>query len=184
MNEDHIKQYGMRVAERVRAEVCKAAGRLAGVEWMWVDVDLQAITASVAVPHEVSAQPPVTVPDGYVLVPVEPTPEMLDAADRELMTPLSGMERGSGPGRVYRAMLSAVQKTEGVPEVKDKYSDWPELATVKLQWATDYTTGWGRRGADGKIRPIYGDDTREPLDMNCWIIIAEREAAGKKGGAA
>lgn len=84
----------------------------------------------------------------------------------------------------YIVMLSAAQKPEGVPEVKDKYSDWPELATVKLQWATDYTTGWGRRGADGKIRPIYGDDTREPLDMNCWIIIAEREAAGKKGGAA
>lgn len=49
-------------------------------------------------------------PDGYALVPIEPTPGMLDAADKALMTPLSGMERGRGPDRVYRAMLAAAQK--------------------------------------------------------------------------
>ncbi len=51
--------------------------------------------------------PAVAVPDGYALVPIEPTPEMLDAADNALMAPLSGMERGRGPWRVYRAMLAA-----------------------------------------------------------------------------
>ena len=47
------------------------------------------------------------VPQGWKLVPMEPTPEMVRAADDELMTPLSGMSRGSGPVRVYRAMLAA-----------------------------------------------------------------------------
>lgn len=48
-----------------------------------------------------TAQPPaMAVPDGYALVPIEPTPKMLMAADRT-----------EGPDAdIYRAMLDAAQK--------------------------------------------------------------------------
>lgn len=71
-------------------------GELTGQERKWLEA-------------EAAIQPPF-VPDGYALVPVEPTPEMLKAADKALMTPLSGMERGRGPVLVYSAMLAAAQK--------------------------------------------------------------------------
>lgn len=53
------------------------------------------------------------VPDGWQFVPIKPTEAMLDAADRCLMTPLSGMSRGCGPSRVFAAMLAAAPKPEG-----------------------------------------------------------------------
>lgn len=57
--------------------------------------------------HPASDQP-VAVPDGYVLVPVEPTHMMLDAAV------IAGDEPGSDYYTIYSAMLSAAQKQEGV----------------------------------------------------------------------
>lgn len=68
MNEDQIKQYGLRVAEKVRDEVCKAAGDAVGVEWVWVDGDLQGIVASVAVPKEQNTQQSVAKPVATVRV--------------------------------------------------------------------------------------------------------------------
>lgn len=46
-------------------------------------------------------------PEGYVLVPIEPTDAMMYAADAVLVAPGGGLERGSGPARLYRAMLDA-----------------------------------------------------------------------------
>lgn len=81
------------VARRVAAWMQTGAQHARNEEY-WRDRALKAEAAPI-------------VPQGWKLVPVEPTPEMVRAADDELMTPLSGMSRGSGPVRVYRAMLAA-----------------------------------------------------------------------------
>ena len=81
----------------VRCGGCGAEA--AGKDWKGADTAIAAWnTRAVLAP---------IVPQGWKLVPMEPTPEMVRAADDELMTPLSGMSRGSGPVRVYRAMLAA-----------------------------------------------------------------------------
>lgn len=48
------------------------------------------------------------VPPGWVLVPVEPTPEMLEAAVQAICYgPEGGFTRISGPSKTWRAMLAA-----------------------------------------------------------------------------
>lgn len=47
-------------------------------------------------------------PAGYKLVPIEPTPEMLDAAVQEICYgPEGGFTRIAGPSRAWRVMLAA-----------------------------------------------------------------------------
>jgi hypothetical protein len=57
------------------------------------------------------------VQQGWQLVPTTPTPEMLDAASKLLMTPLDGMARAGikGPYGVYRAMLAASPQPKEAP---------------------------------------------------------------------
>lgn len=53
------------------------------------------------------------VPPGWVLVPVEPTPEMLEAAVQAICYgPEGGFTRISGPSKTWRAMLAAVRSDE------------------------------------------------------------------------
>ena len=53
-------------------------------------------------------QAALSAPPGYVLVPVEPTPEMLDAAVQAICYgPEGGFTRISGPGKTWRAMCAA-----------------------------------------------------------------------------
>lgn len=48
------------------------------------------------------------VPEGYKLVPIEPTPEMVDAAVQAICYgPESGFTRIAGPYRAWRVMLAA-----------------------------------------------------------------------------
>lgn len=48
------------------------------------------------------------VPEGYKLVPIEPTPEMMDAAVQAICYgPESGFTRIAGPYRAWRVMLAA-----------------------------------------------------------------------------
>lgn len=54
------------------------------------------------------------VPPGYVLVPVEPTEAMCDAAMAYVYK--YGFTRGDGPGSVYRAMIdAALAQQKGQP---------------------------------------------------------------------
>ena len=57
------------------------------------------------------AQPAPSVPDGWKLVPIEPTQEMLDAGEDTFVSSLSGTPTSS-PIAVYRAMLAAAPEAK------------------------------------------------------------------------
>ena len=59
----------------------------------------------------IPAQPAPSVPDGWKLVPIEPTQEMLDAGEDTFVSSLSGTPTSS-PIAVYRAMLAAAPEAK------------------------------------------------------------------------
>jgi hypothetical protein len=64
-----------------------------------IDTAVDALRAAIAQP---------AVPEGYKLVPIEPTPEMVDAAVQAICYgPESGFTRIAGPYRAWRVMLAA-----------------------------------------------------------------------------
>ncbi len=81
----------------------------------------------------VAPAPQPAVPEGYVLVPLEPTQEMEDAAYRNSST------YGSGPGADYRAMLAAAPPTAQEARVPLSEEQKRELVTDYFaeDWAID-----------------------------------------------
>ena len=68
--------------------------------------------------YEAGRASPASVPEGYVLVPVEPTLEMFNAGGDAFFTAYTGTATSS-PDRVYKAMIAAAP-TPPVSEDKDK----------------------------------------------------------------
>lgn len=56
--------------------------------------------------YEAGRASPASVPEGYALVPVEPTLEMFNAGDGAFFTAYTGTATSS-PDRVYKAMIAA-----------------------------------------------------------------------------
>lgn len=119
-----------------------------------------------------SAQP-VTVPAGYVLVPVEPTPEMCDVGHIGIDV-LTGVTIdseyystwGDSAAKLYRAMLAAAPKApDGWIPVSERM---PDKAGFYLCWGTyfdgaepDYIP------ASFFIHPTNGWSKWEPVEDDC-----------------
>ena len=73
--------------------------------------DAKAALEANTITREAAPVAPAPQPAGFVLVPVEPTQEMEDAAYRNSST------YGSGPGADYRAMLAAAPKVDHIADV-------------------------------------------------------------------
>jgi hypothetical protein len=66
-----------------------------------------------------------TIPPGYALVPIEPTPEMLHAAVQAICYgPEGGFTRIAGPYRCWAAMLAAAQQAAPAAPVGAPSERW------------------------------------------------------------
>jgi len=103
------------------------------------------------------------VPDGWKLVPVEPTPEMESAAMAYVYT--DGFTRGAGPSAVYAAMLSAAPSQrvpDGVPTAVRE-----AVAAIYFEDGADYIRAlWSVvRALSPTIAKLLEDDAQAAFDM-------------------
>lgn len=99
-----------------RARGLQPAGIKSDAElWKWLDEEKEWLAAARAIPAPVPV-----VPEGWKLVPVEPTPEMIDAGHREYEKAMLGNRRNVTAAflRRWKAMLSAAPApAQPVPDV-------------------------------------------------------------------
>ena len=116
---------------------------------------------------------------GYVLVPVEPTPKMLNDAVKALNEAAASLVPYSAPDAAYRAMIAAAPKApqHAAPAVGDDLRDRLVAISAAIADQDD-------RGAQAMLREILAapqQEVQEPDDITVWKARAlQAEAAIEK----
>lgn len=123
----------------------------------------------------------VSVPDGWKLVPVEPTPKMIDATWYHEIDMSCGIEsQGARNKRIYEAMLAAAPAAPAADAWIHVSERLPGEDDQVLCWCEDETVAWA--DVSSHHNSFFTDMTHELLPVTHWMPLPAAPSANSAKG--